>query len=156
VGLLCFLDTTMVYAAPTGQVCYDEWYVLQILVERTKGSKSPFLPYLQSLPQGVGGLPMFYQPDEVAALQYPPLIQQINLRCRWLLRFSGEQMTPQVSAQLFNYTGVDVNLLGGTFSLPAVWPCSNPCVFSGFGEGGGRRASMEVSRCDSWLQWTPG
>lgn len=134
-GLL-FLDTTLIYAAPIGQVCCDEWYMLQILVERTKGSKSPYLPYLQSLPLGIRGLPMFFRPDEVAALQYPPLIQQINLRCRWLLSFSREQMTPQVSAQLFNNAGIDVNLLGGTLSLPAVWPCTNPCVFSGVRWGG--------------------
>ena len=85
---------------------------MQVVAERAKGSESRFLPYMHSLPAGVTGLPMFFRPEEIRELQYPPLIQQINLRCRWLLKFAAEQLASAASEGPFNGVKVDANLLG--------------------------------------------
>lgn len=90
----------------------NELAYMQVVAERSCGEKSKFWPYLQTLPKGIGGLPIFFRPDEVAALQYPPLVQQVNMRCRWLLKFSTEQLSDAKQAALFNHTTVDANLLG--------------------------------------------
>lgn len=92
--------------------------MLQVVAERCLGESSKFWPYLQSLPKGISGLPIFFRPDEVAALQYPPLIQQINLRCRWLLKFSSEELSQQ--ARHFNNISPDANILGLLFVLHAL------------------------------------
>lgn len=90
---------------------------MQLIAERAKGSGSGFLPYLQSLPAGISGLPIFFRPEEIQQLQYPPLIQQINLRCRWLLRFASDELTAESAAAAFNGVSVDVNLLGMLFAF---------------------------------------
>ena len=50
---------------------------LPLLVERLMGDQSHFWPYLQTLPNGVPGLPLFYSETALQALQYPPLIEQV-------------------------------------------------------------------------------
>jgi histone-lysine N-methyltransferase SETD3 len=48
----------------------------QVLKERVAGERSFFADYINNLPAGVPGLPMFFSPAAVKALeQYPPLRQ---------------------------------------------------------------------------------
>eukprot|EP00210_Caulerpa_lentillifera_P002162 g2076.t1 len=61
---------------------------LKLLLERIKGERSSYSPYLRTLPVGLPGAPIFFSPVAVKALEYPPLIQQINKRCKWLVGVS--------------------------------------------------------------------
>ena len=46
----------------------------QVLRERVLGPDSAFQPYISNLPVGVPGIPIFFPPDAIEALeQYPPL-----------------------------------------------------------------------------------
>ena len=46
----------------------------QVLRERVLGADSAFQPYISNLPVGVPGIPIFFPPDAIRALeQYPPL-----------------------------------------------------------------------------------
>ena len=56
----------------SGRLC------LKLLVERLKADGSRFWPYLQSLPLGVPGVPLFFNEAAINALQYPPLIEQVR------------------------------------------------------------------------------
>ncbi len=62
---------------PPCMVCltrYFNWEILQVLKERIMGPDSPFHSYIDNLPMGVPGIPMFFSPDAIRALeQYPPL-----------------------------------------------------------------------------------
>lgn len=45
-----------------------------MLKERILGPDSPFHSYINNLPMGVPGIPLFFSPDAIRALeQYPPL-----------------------------------------------------------------------------------
>ena len=71
----------------------------QVLAERVAGPEGHFNAYISNLPVGVAGLPMFYGPQAVKALQYPPLTEQVRAHLRtapqwtagWscILQFSG-------------------------------------------------------------------
>lgn len=95
---------------------------VQLVAERVKGTSSSFLPYLQSLPSGIPGLPIFFRPGEVQQLQYPPLVQQVNLRCRWLIKFASEAVTSEIEGRSFSGTAVDANLLGESRPGPDTCP----------------------------------
>eukprot|EP00887_Chlorella_sp_A99_P000675 scaffold5.g675.t1 len=51
---------------------------LQVLAERVKGGASSFAPYVAALPVGVPGLPMFFHGPSLAALEYPPVTEQVQ------------------------------------------------------------------------------
>ena len=51
---------------------------LKLLVERLKADSSQFWMYLQSLPRGVPGVPIFFNETAIDALQYPPVIEQVR------------------------------------------------------------------------------
>lgn len=47
---------------------------MQVLKERILGPDSAFQCYIDNLPMGVPGIPLFFSPDAIRALeQYPPL-----------------------------------------------------------------------------------
>ena len=50
---------------------------LALLAQRLAGGASPFAAYIAALPVGVQGLPMFFPGDALAALQYPPVTEQV-------------------------------------------------------------------------------
>lgn len=57
---------------------------LRLLAERARGPASPWHNYVRTLPLEIA-VPLFFRPDEVAALQYPPLVHQVRfLRVRRL------------------------------------------------------------------------
>ena len=49
----------------------------QLLAERLRGEQSFFHPYISQLPVGFQGIPMFFGPQAMAALQYQPVISQV-------------------------------------------------------------------------------
>lgn len=53
---------------------------LRLLYERAKGPSSPFSGYISMLPVGVEGIPMFFKPEAVKELQYPPVTEQVRQR----------------------------------------------------------------------------
>lgn len=110
----------------------NENVLLQIIAERAKGIRSDFLPYLHSLPAGIQGLPIFFQPQDMQLLQYPPLVQQVTMRCRWMLKFASEELSQAAAA--FNGVPVDVNLLG---TAPCRWFCSDMSQVSWMGSSQG-------------------
>lgn len=51
---------------------------LQLLAHRTQGEDSPYWQYIRNLPSRFDGIPMFFPADSVAALQYPPVTEQVG------------------------------------------------------------------------------
>ncbi|BDA46705.1 probable actin-histidine N-methyltransferase [Coccomyxa sp. Obi] len=93
---------------------------LRVLKERILGPDSSFQYYIDNLPMGVPGIPMFFSPDAIRALeQYPPLSEQVKKRCRWLLSFSSEHLSalPGSPADPFKGTPVDANILGWALAM---------------------------------------
>lgn len=43
-----------------------------------QGEASLFSTYIANLPVGVPGLPMFFNGEALAALQYPPVTEQVS------------------------------------------------------------------------------
>ena len=82
---------------------------LRLLSERTKQysttgtSASFYQPYIDLLPLAYS-TPLFYQRDDVAALQYPPMQQQINKRSRLLSTLSHAITTEQRQQQQHSVT----------------------------------------------------
>lgn len=66
----------------------DRCQCLQVLQHRASGPASTFAAYISQLPVGIPGIPMFFRPEAVAALQYPPVSEQVKRRGRWLHGFS--------------------------------------------------------------------
>ena len=73
------------------------------------GSSSDFWPYVASLPTAIS-VPMFFSPDDVKALQYPPLVQQVRsgrvmmpyfarLLC-WIFEANDENRLPRLCPKL--------------------------------------------------------
>jgi Rubisco LSMT substrate-binding/SET domain len=113
---------------------------LQLLAHRIRGSRSDsinyntdgktntrnnqindFAPYIAALPLGFPGLPMFFPPDAIAALEYPPVTEQVKRRCRWLLSFASESLAPirgNEAQDPFEGVEIDANALG--WALAAV------------------------------------
>jgi histone-lysine N-methyltransferase SETD3 len=80
-----------------------------------------FAPYIAALPLGFPGIPMFFPPDAIAALEYPPVTEQVKRRCRWLLRFANEVLAPirgNPAEDPFDGVAIDANALG--WALAAV------------------------------------
>ena len=87
---------------------------LQLLVHRALGDGSPFATYLSALPVGVPGIPIFFGAEAIAALQYPPVSEQVKRRCRWLATFARDELSrvPGSLDDPFQGQLVDANALG--------------------------------------------
>jgi hypothetical protein len=77
------------------------------------------------LPSVFRGVPTFFGAESVAALQYPPVSEQVKKRCRWLLTFAAGPLAkaaaaapPAGEAPPFGGASVDANALG--WALAAV------------------------------------
>ncbi len=57
---------------------------------RLLGPDSRFSPYVSALPRGFPGVPLFFGREALAAIDYPPVSQQVVKRCRWLSDFSKQ------------------------------------------------------------------
>ena len=62
---------------------------VSVLVELLRGPSSPFAEYVDSLPRAYS-VPMFWTAPEVAALDYPPLVTQVQKRGRLLAKLGTE------------------------------------------------------------------
>ena len=98
---------------------------LRLLSERTKqysttgaATASFYQPYIDLLPLAYS-TPLFYQREDVAALQYPPIQQQINKRSRLLSTLSHAITTAQQrsgSVDPFHGQSISPSLLGWAMS----------------------------------------
>ena len=88
--------------------------MLQVLAHRARGPDSPFNAYLQLLPARFEGMPIFFGAEAMSVLrQYPPVSEQANKRCRFLLTFTREQLArPEVAAQVFGGQTIDSGSFG--------------------------------------------
>ena len=93
---------------------------LVLLEERAKGSASRFATYIKLLPAAFRGMPTFFAPDAVRALEYPPVTEQVKKRSRFLLSFSAGPLAAAAASQPAPFGGatVDANALG--WALAAV------------------------------------
>jgi histone-lysine N-methyltransferase SETD3 len=73
------------------------------------------------LPSVFRGVPTFFGAESVAALQYPPVGEQVKKRCRWLLTFAAGPLAKATAAAValppgetppFAGAAVDANALG--------------------------------------------
>ena len=92
---------------------------LSLTHERAKGPKSMFTPYINLLPAVHSGIPLFFGPDAVRELQYPPVVEQLKRRSRFLISFANGPLAAAVSAPHggpFDGFAVDANALGWAFA----------------------------------------
>jgi len=82
---------------------------LKLLAERVH-SDSLYWPYIRHLPMSFPGIPLFFSPQEVQALQYLPIQEQIKRRSLFLQKMTDE-LIPNY-ADVFSYVGVNINILG--------------------------------------------
>jgi histone-lysine N-methyltransferase SETD3 len=69
--------------------------------------------YIVNLPVGVTGIPMFFPREAIAAIEYPPVSEQVKKRCKWLFEFSKElAKLPGTPEDPFSGVVVDINALG--------------------------------------------
>lgn len=97
----CFLPLTPGLLELIDQVPEELWSArlgLALLHERAKGPKSLFTPYVNLLPAVHRGVPLFFAPVAVAALQYPPAVEQLKRRSRFLVHFAAGPLTASTSA----------------------------------------------------------
>ncbi len=87
---------------------------LQLLYHRLRGADSPFSTYVANLPKGVSGIPMFFSKQALELIDYPPVSQQVQKRCRWLFSFSKQVLgqLPGTAEDPFGGVLVDINALG--------------------------------------------
>lgn len=87
---------------------------MQVLAQRVQGLDSFFASYIQNLPVGVSGIPMFFSREPQRAIDYAPVTQQVHMRCQWLLQFAREalQPLPGTPADPFSGTRIDADALG--------------------------------------------
>ncbi|KAL3150242.1 hypothetical protein ABBQ32_000100 [Trebouxia sp. C0010 RCD-2024] len=102
------------------QVPQELWgarLALQVLAHRIQGADSVFSSYIQNLPVGVSGIPMFFAREPLRAIEYAPVTQQVSMRCQWLLHFAREalQSLPGTPADPFSGTLIDANAFGTAF-----------------------------------------
>ncbi|KAL4423246.1 hypothetical protein ABPG77_000038 [Micractinium sp. CCAP 211/92] len=92
---------------------------LQVVAHRLLGQASPFAPYINNLPMGVAGLPMFFNGEALGELQYPPVTEQVKKRCRWLLSFTQQVLGPLRGTDKDPFGGaeVDANALGWALAV---------------------------------------
>ena len=84
---------------------------LSLLRQRGKGAHSAFAPYIELLPSVHHGVPMFFDGDTLGLLQYPPLVEQVKKRCRFLIEFS-KHIDPAAAQAVFSNHTIDANALG--------------------------------------------
>ena len=87
-------------AALIEQVPEDLWSArlgLALLRERALGPRSLFVPYVNLLPAVHRGLPAFFRPEAVAAMQYPPAVEQVKRRGRFLVSFAAGPLSAATS-----------------------------------------------------------
>uniref|UniRef100_A0A0D9VKP2 SET domain-containing protein n=1 Tax=Leersia perrieri TaxID=77586 RepID=A0A0D9VKP2_9ORYZ len=82
---------------------------LRLLQERAQ-SDSFWWPYIANLPETFT-VPIFFPGEDIKNLQYAPLLQQVNKRCRFLLEFENEVKHKLGSVPLEDhpFCGQDVN-----------------------------------------------
>ena len=87
---------------------------LQLLSHRLQAEGSSLATYVANLPIGIPGIPMFFPREAIAALEYPPVGEQVKKRCKWLYDFSQATLAklPGSAADPFSGTKVDINALG--------------------------------------------
>ncbi|KAF8068228.1 SETD3 [Scenedesmus sp. PABB004] len=92
---------------------------LQLLAQRVAGGGSAFAPYVAQLPVGVAGVPMFFARDALEAVEYPPVVEQVKRRGRWLHRFALDVLAklPGTPADPFDGVAVDTNSLGWALAV---------------------------------------
>ena len=84
-----------------------------------EGPKSLFTPYINLLPAVHSGIPMFFAPDAVHALQYPPAVEQLKRRSRFLVQFASGPLAAATGAPHggpFDGYTVDANALGWAYA----------------------------------------
>ncbi|KAK9790544.1 hypothetical protein WJX73_007583 [Symbiochloris irregularis] len=94
------------------QIPADLWgarLALRVISERIKATNSKWNTYIENLPRGIPGLPIFFQREAVQGLQYAPVTHQINKRCRFLLDYTTKEL--QGNADAFQGQNVDANAL---------------------------------------------
>lgn len=93
-------------------------YQTQLLAQRLAGPDSVFAPYVSALPIGVAGVPMFFPRPALDALEYPPVVEQVKRRGRWLSRFSQDVLAklPGTADDPFGGVTVDINSLGASLA----------------------------------------
>uniref|UniRef100_A0A1D2A541 Rubisco LSMT substrate-binding domain-containing protein n=1 Tax=Auxenochlorella protothecoides TaxID=3075 RepID=A0A1D2A541_AUXPR len=95
---------------------------LHALRERAVGEGAgAFWPYIAALPSAFPGVPLFFPGEAVEALQYPPILQQINKRSRWLVSFAREHLAAPRPA--FAHASID---MGG---LAWAWAAASSRAF---------------------------
>lgn len=87
---------------------------LQLLYQRLRGPDSNFATYIANLPKGITGIPIFFDKRAIDLIDYPPVTQQVQKRCRWLSSFSQEVLAnlPGSAADPFGGVMIDINALG--------------------------------------------
>lgn len=93
---------------------------LPLLYHRVQGKQSQFWPYIQSLPESFPGIPIFFSPENIKSLEYPPVSSQIIKRCSWLMEFSLHDLKEvrDTCDDPFDGVHIDANALG--WALAAV------------------------------------
>jgi len=79
---------------------------------------SPFAAYVEALPAAFPGVPLFFAPEAVDALDYPPVAEQVKRRCRWLHGYGSRHLETDAARAAFGGARVDVGALG--WALAAV------------------------------------
>ena len=124
---------------------------LGLLAHRAAGPASPVAPYLAALP-ATFSTPLFFSPAAVRAVQYAPLVAQIDKRARWVAAFARQHLADlgrDGRPDPFNGVTVDAGglawalsavtsrafRLGGPGSAPALVPVIDMCNHEGGSPG---------------------
>lgn len=96
----------------------------QVLAERLAGQESSFAPYITHLPRGVPGIPLFFPEAAIAALEYPPVTEQVGAgdgSCAWgIARTSMLQAWLAYKVAVVTVTGASVYTAGAQLPLPCL------------------------------------
>eukprot|EP00892_Ulva_mutabilis_P009932 jgi/Ulvmu1/7310/UM035_0099.1 len=115
-------DTSPALSAMIEKIPPSFWglrLAMKVLEERSK-IDSHFLPYIQNLPAVVNGLPMFFSPDTIKELWYPPLVSEVSKRGRFMYQFHRDVLAPQHGSTDDPFGGVAVDLSGVGWALGVV------------------------------------
>ena len=132
-------DTPQYLKGLIAQVPDELWSVrlgLKLLHERALGTKSPFFQYVSLLPAMHRGLPLFFGPEAVGALQYPPLAEQVKRRSRFLIDYSSGPLKEVTAVkdgetEIVPFDGYSV----GADTLGWAFACASSRAFRVAGEG---------------------
>ncbi|KAL2904598.1 Histone-lysine N-methyltransferase setd3 [Bienertia sinuspersici] len=93
---------------------------LKLLQERAR-SGSFWWPYINNLPDTYS-VPIFFQRKDILNLQYSPLINQINKRCRFLFDFEKQvkEILANVKPENHPFGGQDINASSLGWAMSAV------------------------------------